>query len=117
MNPYFPLNTLALMRGAVFAQGKPWERAYIDAMFNAIWLHGQKMDEPIVIEDALREADLPAAEIMAAMQAPEVKQGLISNTAAAVERGVFGVPTMFLGDEMFFGKHSLPELEHLLAGE
>ncbi|SEF49195.1 2-hydroxychromene-2-carboxylate isomerase [Jhaorihella thermophila] len=114
MNPYFPLNTLALMRGAVFAQGKDWEGAFVDAVFDAIWLHGQKMDEPMVIEDALREADLPAAKIMDAMRSPEVKQGLIANTDAAVARGVFGAPTMFVGDEMFFGKHSLPELEHLL---
>lgn len=116
MNPHFPVNTIGIMRGAVYAQGKPWETTYIDAIYNAMWVHGQKMDDADVIADVLDTAGLPRSEIMSATQDPDVKQGLIDTTSAAVARGVFGSPTMFLGDEMFFGKDSLPELEHYLNG-
>lgn len=116
-NPHFPVNTLMVMRGAVHAQGKEWETRYMDAVFNALWVHGQKMDDPAVIVDVLREADLPAKDITEAVQSLEVKQGLIDATSAAVARGTFGAPTMFVGNEMFFGKHSLPQLEYLLAGD
>lgn len=115
MNPHFPLNTLSAMRGAVHAQGTEWEGDYLDAVFNAIWVHGQKVDNAEVFADVLREAGLPASEIIEATRSAQVKARLRANTEAAVARGVFGAPTMFLGDEMFFGKHSLPELEYHLA--
>lgn len=115
MNPHFPLNTIAIMRGAVHARGKPWESKYIDAIFDAIWVHGQEMDDADVIADVLTEAGLPTAGIMGATQDPQIKQGLIENTETAVSRGVFGSPTMFAGDEMFFGKDSLPDLEYELT--
>ncbi|MEX0366865.1 MAG: 2-hydroxychromene-2-carboxylate isomerase [Ruegeria sp.] len=111
MNPHFPVMTLALMRGAIFARGKPWESKYTDAVFDAIWVHGQKMDDPGVIRDVLQEHGLPADAIGAAVQSSGVKQALKDATDAAVERGAFGAPTMFVGDEMFFGKDSLTELE------
>lgn len=114
-NPAFPVNTLGLMRGAVYAQGKPWEAAYTDAMFDALWVTGQKMDDPQVIARVLSEAGLPAEEILAGTQDPEVKSGLIAATEAAVARGVYGAPTLFVGDEMFFGKDSLDELEWWLT--
>ncbi len=111
MNPNFPVMTIGVMRGATYAQGKEWEKTYIDTVFDAMWLHEKKMDDPEVISAVLTAAGLPTAEIMAATQSPEVKQGLIDNTAAAVERGTFGSPTVFAGEEMFFGKDSLPDLE------
>jgi len=114
MNPHFPVMTIGVMRGAVFAQGKPWEQTYIDTVFDAIWVHGKKMDDPAVIAQVLSAADLPAQDIMAATQTPDVKQGLIDLTAGAVARQVFGAPTMFVGDEMFFGKDSLSDLEYTL---
>lgn len=110
-NPHFPVNTLGLMRGAAFAQGQPWERSYIDAIFQAMWQNGEKMDDPNVIERVLRNAELPAEDILAATQQGDVKQKLIDATQAAVARGAYGSPTMFVGDEMFFGKDSLDELE------
>ncbi|MCA0873364.1 2-hydroxychromene-2-carboxylate isomerase [Seohaeicola saemankumensis] len=116
MNPHFPVNTIGIMRGAVYSRGKPWEGTYIDAIYNAMWIHGQKMDDTDVIADVLETAGLPYTEILAATQDAEVKQGLIDATSAAVARGTFGSPTLFLGDEMFFGKDSLPELEHYLSG-
>lgn len=115
MNPHFPMNTLTTMRGAVQAQGKPWEGDYIDAIFNAIWVHGQKLDDVDVIADVLTEAGLPRTEILEAIQTPAIKQQLIDRTEAAVARGVFGSPSMFVGEEMFFGKDSLPDLEYELT--
>lgn len=115
MNPHFPVMTIGVMRGAVFAQGKDWESKYLDAIFDAMWVHGQKMDDPAVINDVLRENDLPAEQIIKATQDQPVKQGLIDATSAAVNRGVFGSPTMFVGDEMFFGKETLPEIAEALT--
>ncbi|GAB5439073.1 DsbA family protein [Falsiruegeria mediterranea] len=115
MNPHFPVMTIGVMRGAIFAQGKEWENKYISAIFDAMWVHGQKMDDPSVIHDVLRENDLPAEKIFEATQDQPIKQGLIDATSAAVDRGVFGSPTMFVGDEMFFGKETLPEIEEALT--
>lgn len=114
-NPHFPVNTIAMMRGAIFAHGKPWQAAYTDAMFNAMWRFGERMDDPDVMARVLTAAGLPVAKIMAAAQTPEVKAALIEATTRAVERGVFGVPTMLVGTEMYFGKDSLNDLEYDLA--
>lgn len=111
MNPNFPINTLGIMRGAVAVHGGPHEAAYIGAMFDAMWVAGRKMDDPAEIGAVMAEAGLPAEEIGAAMVSPEVKQGLIEATSAAVARGIFGAPTFFAGDEMFYGKDSMGELE------
>ncbi|MGB1390480.1 MAG: 2-hydroxychromene-2-carboxylate isomerase, partial [Paracoccaceae bacterium] len=114
-NPHFPVMTIGVMRGAAYAQGKDWESDYINAVFDALWVQGAKMDDPDVIAQVLTDAGLPTADIMAATQTPEVKQALIDTTSAAVDRGVFGAPTMFVGDEMFFGKDSLTDLEWRLT--
>lgn len=110
MNPYFPVMTMATMRGAAFATGKDWEKSYIDAVFDAMWVHGQKLDEADVLRSVLQEAGLPAEEIGDAIASPPVKRALIDATEDAVARGVFGSPTMFVESEMFFGKDSLPDL-------
>ncbi len=109
-NPHFPVNTLALMRGAIFAQGKPWEAEYIDVCYDAVWSDGQDMSDSAVISRVLGDAGLPADEILAATQLPDVKGRLASLTDEAVERGIFGAPTCFLGNEMFFGKDALDDL-------
>ena len=114
-NPHFPVMTIAVMRGAVFAQGKDWEKTYTDTVFDALWLHGRKMDDPDVIVAELTKADLPATEIMTATQLPEMKEKLAEVTAAAVARKVFGAPTIFVGDEMFFGKDALDDLDWYLG--
>ena len=111
MNPHFPVNTLLPMRGAIFARGKEWENSYMDAMFNAMWVHGQNLSERHVFEEVLREGGLPVRRTLEAVETPEVKQALVDATAKAVERGVFGAPSMLLNDELFFGKDSLPDLE------
>jgi len=110
-NPHFPVNTIHLMRGAVFASHQDYYTRYIEAMYQGMWEQGKNMADPEVIAEALREHDLPADDIVAAVQDPEVKQELIDNTSRSVERGAFGSPTFFVGDEMFFGKDRLLELE------
>lgn len=114
-NPHFPINSVALMRGAIYAQGKPWEAHYRDTMFRHCWVEGANLSDPDVIVEALTAEGLPAAEIAQAIQSPEVKAALFAATDAAVARNVFGVPTMFVGSEMFFGKDSLIDLEAHLS--
>lgn len=111
MSPHFPLNTKFAMRGAVFAMGKPWENKYIDAIFDAIWVHGQKIDDLNVLSDVLQENGLPIRKIREAVSSADIKQKLKEQTKAAVRSGVFGVPSMFVGPEMFFGKNSLGNLD------
>lgn len=106
-NPYFPVNTLKMMRGAVFAQSKDYYFRYIDAMFSAMWEQALKMDEDEVITGVLNAAGLPAADIFAGIAEPSVKQRLIEHTETTVQRGNFGSPTFFVGDEIFFGKDRL----------
>ena len=110
-NPHFPVNTIHLMRGAVFASHHDFYERYIDAMYQCMWEQGKNMADPEVIAEALREHGLPADDIVAAVQNPEIKQELIDNTSRSVERGAFGSTTFFVGDEMFFGKDRLLELE------
>ncbi|WP_170570283.1 2-hydroxychromene-2-carboxylate isomerase [Ruegeria atlantica] len=110
MSPHFPVNTKFAMRGALYAAEKPWESIYIDAIFDAIWVHGQKVDELGVLTEILQEHELPVRKIRDAMTNTEVKQKLKEQTKAAVKRGVFGVPSMFSGTEMFFGKNSMGNL-------
>ncbi|WP_050602469.1 2-hydroxychromene-2-carboxylate isomerase [Ruegeria sp. 6PALISEP08] len=115
MSPHFPINTKFAMRGAHFARGKSWETKYINAVFDAIWVHGQKADEMAVLIDILQENELPARKIREAMTNPEVKQDLKAQTKANVRRGVFGVPSLLVGSEMFFGKNSLTNVETELS--
>lgn len=110
-NPHFPVNTLQIMRGAVFAKTRDYFEQYVDAVYRCMWQEAKKMDELDVIESALREADLPVEEILEGMQNPQVKQTLISNTEASVVRGTFGSPTFYVNDEIFFGKDKLRDVE------
>ncbi|MCV6583920.1 MAG: 2-hydroxychromene-2-carboxylate isomerase [Marinibacterium sp.] len=115
MNPHFPVSTLGAMRAGAYALDKPWETRFIDAMFDAMWIHGQKLDDGEVLLQVLQDADLPGPEILQAMSTDEVKTTLITSTEQAVARGAFGSPTMLLGDEIFFGKDSLGDLEWILS--
>ena len=110
-NPFFPVNTLTIMRGAVFAQGTPYFKKYVDAVYRHMWAEPKKMDEQGVIQAALTESGLPAAEILAGTQEARVKQQLIANTDSAVAHGVFGSPSFLVGKELFFGKDRLRDVE------
>ena len=110
-NPNFPVNTLTLMRMAVAAENMGFLPRYADAVFHHMWEEPKKMDDPAVIRAALVESGLDADALIAAAQTPEVKQGLMNNTEKAVARGAFGSPTFFVGDEIYFGKNTLVEVE------
>jgi 2-hydroxychromene-2-carboxylate isomerase len=110
-NPHFPVNTLMMMRGAYAAQDLGVYASYVEACFVAMWEDGRKMDDPAVAAEALAAAGLPARELLEKTQDQTVKDRLLAATNAAVERGVFGSPTFFVGSEMFFGKDRLRDVE------
>ena len=115
-NPFFPVNTLNLMRAAVAARLEGVFERYVEAAFHHMWVEPKKMDDPEVAMKALGASGLDAAKLFARAQEPEVKAKLIENTQKAVERGAFGSPTFFVGKEMFFGKEQLREVEELVSG-
>ena len=110
-NPYFPVNTLQIMRGAIAAELDGIFATYVDAVFKAMWEQEKKMDEADVIASVLDEAGLDGQHILTRIQDPEIKSQLVQNTNGAVERGVFGAPTFFVNEEMFFGKDTLGDVE------
>ena len=103
------------MRGAIVAQGDGNLMPYVDAVFHHMWEAPKKMDDPAVIRAALEESGLDAARILARIQDQDVKDALLKNTEASVARGTFGAPTFFVGDEMYFGKDRLRDLEEAIA--
>ena len=116
-NPYFPINTLNLMRGAVAAQSEGVFKTYVEAAFHHMWREPKKMDDPQVAVKALTESGLDGARLLTRAQDADVKAKLIENTQKAVERGAFGSPTFFVGKEIFFGKEQLREVEELVTGK
>ncbi len=116
-NPFFPVNTLALMRGAAAAEIDGTLAAYVEAAFHHMWEDPKKMDDPAIMLAALRSSDLDADHIAARTQDAAVKQRLIANTDASVARGCFGSPSFFIGEEMWFGKDRLRDVEEaIIAG-
>ena len=113
-NPFFPVNTLALMRGAVAAQHEDCFARYVEVVFRAMWSEPKKMDDPEVIRTVLVENGLDATRLLDRAQSAEVKQELVRNTEVSVARGTFGSPTFFVGDEMFFGKDQLRDVEEAI---
>ena len=110
-NPFFPVNTLQIMRGAIYAQQAGLFSAYVDAVYHHMWQEPKKMDELDIIQAALSASGLPANEILQGMQNAEVKRQLLENTDRSVEMGSFGSPTFYLEGEIYFGKDKLDELE------
>jgi 2-hydroxychromene-2-carboxylate isomerase len=110
-NPFFPVNTLAIMRGAVAARHEGCFERYVEVVFHNMWCEPKKMDEPEVIRAVLEENGFDARRLLERAQSPEVKQELVRNTEASVARGTFGSPTFFVGEEMFFGKDQLRDAE------
>jgi len=113
-NPHFPINTLHLMRMAVAAERLGCAAAYIDAVFAAIWIHGRDMGDTGVVTAELADRGLDAQALLALSQEPDVKSALIAATDAAVQRGVFGAPTMFMDGQMYFGQDRLDFVEEAL---
>ena len=115
-NPHFPINTLNLMRGAIAAQRLDCLDAYVDAVYEAVWVKQLNMGDPETTAELLSSSGLDASALMALSQDPEVKAELIANTEAAVSRGAFGAPTMYMDGEMYFGQDRLDFVEQALQG-
>ncbi len=114
-NPYFPVNTLLVMRGAIAAQLAGVFARYVEVVFNAMWAEPKKMDDPAVVGAVLQQSGLDGAALLARTQEPEVKDRLLKNTEDSVARGTFGSPTFFVGGEIFFGKDRLRDVEEEIA--
>ena len=114
-NPWFPVNTLQIMRGACYASKAGIFQAYVDAVYQHMWADPKKMDEPDVIREALSSSGLPADDIMQGMGDPAVKQMLIENTNRSVEMGTFGSPTFYVAGDIYFGKDSLGGVEEAIV--
>ena len=110
-NPHFPVNTLTIMRGAIVAEREGFFERYVDEVYQHMWAKQKKMDDPDVIAEAFAESGLPVKTLLEGVQNPAVKQQLIANTESAVERGVFGSPSFFVQDELYFGKDKLRDVE------
>ncbi len=111
LNPHFPVNSLMLMRGYIAACDAGHGPAFLEMGLKGMWEDGLKMDDPAVLKGAIEAAGLDAAALFTAAQSDQVKQKLADNTAGAVARGAFGIPTFFVGSEMFFGKERLAQVE------
>jgi 2-hydroxychromene-2-carboxylate isomerase len=111
MNPFFPVNTIQIMRGAVAAERDGFLMPYVETVFHHMWEEPKKMDDPEVIRAALDASGIDGAHVLARIQDQEIKDALLHNTEASVARGTFGSPTFFVGDEIFFGKDRLREVE------
>lgn len=114
-NPYFPINTLMLMRGVVAFLNTPQFDVYLNAIFTAMWVDERDMHQPQVIAEVLNRAGLDAQEVLARCNDPSVKDRLKALTGEAIERGVFGAPTFFVDDAMFFGQDRLDWVERALT--
>jgi 2-hydroxychromene-2-carboxylate isomerase len=116
MNPHFPVNTLMLMRGAVAAEIDGVLAPYVEAGFTAMWEEGLRMDDPAVWRETFAAAGLDADRLLARTKDDDVKSKLLAATEAAAARGAFGIPSFFVGDDLYFGKDRLRDVEEALAG-
>jgi 2-hydroxychromene-2-carboxylate isomerase len=118
MNPFFPVNTLLLMRAATALQQQRPEAlpAFLRTVFEALWVQGRDLNQPAEVASACQAAGLDPAELLAMAQQPAAKDALRATTEEAVARGVFGAPTMFVGEQMFFGQDRLDFVREALAG-
>jgi 2-hydroxychromene-2-carboxylate isomerase len=116
-NPFFPVNTLTLMRGALAAGKLGVFERYVDEIYRHMWAEPKKMDDPEVLRGALVESGFAVGPLLALAQSDEVKEELRANTERSVARGTFGSPTFFVGDEIFFGKDRLRDVEEAILAQ
>ena len=115
MNPFFIVNTLTMMRGAIWAENTGVLESYNQAMYEATWVNQLNTSDPDVIALVMEQASLDSRQMLEAVQDPAIKQQLIDATANAVEKGIFGVPTMIIDGELHFGQDRLDWIEQRLA--
>lgn len=113
-NPFFPINTLSLMRTAIAAEQLGCASALIEAVYSAIWIQSKNMGDVDVAAAVLAEHALDVQALSSLAQSPDVKAELIARTNAAVARGIFGAPTLFMDNEMYFGQDRLDFVEEAL---
>ena len=115
-NPHFPINTLILMRAVTGMQMRQPQRfaEFVDCLFRALWVEGRNLNDPQTIAAVLTENGFEPREIMALTNDESVKAALKENTETAIKRGVFGAPSMFIGDQLFFGQDRLDFVEEAL---
>jgi 2-hydroxychromene-2-carboxylate isomerase len=113
-NPFFPVNTLTIMRGAIAAEILGVFERYVDETYRHMWSEPKKLDDPAVWQAALLESGFDAPRFSELVQDAEVKAGLLANTQRSVERGAFGSPTFLVDDEIFFGKDRLRDVEEMI---
>jgi len=113
-NPFFPVNTLMMMRGAGAARVLGVFERYVDEMYRHMWAEPKKMDDPVVWRTALVEANFDPERFFELIERREIKDELLNNTQRSVERGTFGSPTFYVGREIFFGKDRLREVEEMI---
>ena len=114
-NPHFPINTLAIMRGAVAAKQLGMFEPYVNAIYAGMWEEGLNLSDPMVIHATLTKHSINAELLLQAIQSAEVKSALLNNTQKAFDRGAFGSPTFFVDQEIFFGKDRLRDVEEAIA--
>jgi 2-hydroxychromene-2-carboxylate isomerase len=115
MNPHFPINTIMIMRGAIVAQQDGVLDRYIEAILTEMWEEGANLGDADVVVAALTKHGFDGTAMIVRTQDQAVKDRLVANTEAAVARGAFGIPTFFVGDEMFFGKERLGQVKAALS--
>lgn len=114
MNPKFPFNTIALQRMLVALE--PEKRAaFIETLLPPIWEQGLDVTDSETLGKILQDGGFDAAELLARTQDPAIKQALIDNTENAVARGAFGIPTLYIDGEMYFGKERLGQIDEQLS--
>ena len=115
-NPFFPVNTLTIMRAAVAADLDGALAPYVAAVFHHMWEDPKKMDDPAIIRTALDASGLDGARLLERAADPAVKAALVHNTEASIARGTFGSPSFFVGDDLYFGKDRLRDVEDAIMG-
>ena len=115
-NPFFPVNTLMIMRGAIAARAMGVFERYVDEIYRHMWAEPKKMDDPGIVRGVLDAAGFDSARWFELIQSAPVKDELLHNTERSVEHGTFGSPTFFVDGEIFFGKDRLREVEEMIAG-
>ncbi|MBX7482637.1 2-hydroxychromene-2-carboxylate isomerase [Qipengyuania qiaonensis] len=116
LHPALPFNSILLQRALVAAASEQERQALIDALLPAVWERNIDCGNTDVVGQELSDAGFDAARLLSATQDSDVKEALGANTAHAVERGAFGIPTFFVGGEMWFGKERLGQIEEYLSG-
>ena len=110
MNPFFPINTLLMMRAATVAHEEELQSTYLTAVYRGMWVDGLNMGDKDFLLGVLKSAGLNGPHILARTEEPHIKQRLKDTTEEAVARGVFGAPTFFVGDEMFWGQDRIDQV-------